>query len=40
MIRVKRIVEISILGWLTELVKQSMCAETLYLLYVLDIVLS
>jgi hypothetical protein len=40
MIRGIHIVEISILDWLTVLAKHDMCAESIYLLYVLDIVLS
>jgi len=40
MIRGIHIVQISILDWLTALAKHAMCAETIYLLYVLDIVLS
>jgi hypothetical protein len=34
------IVQISILDWLTLLGKHVMCTESIYLLYVLDIVLS
>jgi len=39
MIRGIHIVQISILDWLTVLAKHAMCAESIYLLYVLDILL-
>jgi hypothetical protein len=40
MIRGILIVQISILDWLTVLDKHALCTQSIYLLYVLDIVLS